>query len=65
MTTPENGFFTKYGDTKAIEEKILKLINDPKLSKQISKNNFKKAKQYDWDAIYQEYMKEYRKLLKK
>ncbi|MBU0466573.1 MAG: glycosyltransferase family 4 protein [Nanoarchaeota archaeon] len=63
MTSPENGFFTKYGDIKAIEEKILKILDDKKLAKQISKNNFKKAEGYDWDSIHKRYMKEYKALL--
>lgn len=65
MKEPENGFFTKYGDIKAIEEKILKVLDNPKLAKEISKNNFKKAQDYDWDTIYKRYMEEYQSLIKK
>jgi len=64
MKEPENGFFTPYGNIKAIEEKILKLIDNPELRKQISENNYKKSKNYDWDLIYKRYMQEYSKLLK-
>ena len=62
---PENGFFANYGDIKALEEKILKLLNNPALAKKISVNNRKKAKKYDWDDIAEKYMKEYKSLLKK
>lgn len=65
MKEPDNGFFTEYGDVKAIEEKILKILDDPKLAKQIFQNNIKKSKNFDWDNIYQRYMKEYKKLLTK
>lgn len=60
----ENGFFANYGDLEIIEKNILKILNNPKLAKQISKNNFKKAKNFDWDIIYKEYMKEYDSLIK-
>ena len=65
MKEPKNGFFTKYGDVKAIEEKILKILDDPKLAKQISKNNIEKSKNFSWDSIYERTMQEYEKLLKK
>jgi len=65
MKDPENGFFTKYGDIKAIEEKILKLIDNPKLREEISKNNFKKSLDFDWDNINKRYLEEYKKLLEK
>lgn len=62
MKEPENGFFTRYGDIKAIEKRILEVLDKPKLAKQISKNNIKKSKQYGWDTIYKRYMKEYKEL---
>ena len=61
---PENGFLVPYGDTKAMEEKILNLLDNKKLAEEISKNNFKKAQEYDWDIIYKKYMQEYKYLLK-
>src|SRR3989344_84877 len=62
MKEPENGFFVNYGDIEEMETKIIKLIDDKKLAKKIAQNNFKKAKQYDWDDIEKKYMKEYKKL---
>jgi glycosyltransferase involved in cell wall biosynthesis len=64
MKEPENGFFSNYGDLESIEKNIIKLIEDKKLAKKISENNFKKSKNYDWDDIYKEYMEEYKQLLK-
>ncbi len=64
MKEPENGFFTEYGDIKAIEEKILKVLDNSNLTKKISKSNIKKSKQYDWDRIYQLYLDEYKNLLR-
>ena len=63
MKEPENGFFVSYGDIKNLEEKILYLIDNPNLRKEISKNNIKKSVNYDWDIIYKEYMNEYEGLL--
>jgi len=64
MKQPENGFFADYGDIKTLEKNILKILDNSKLAKQISENNFEKAKNYDWDIIYKKYMREYEKLLK-
>lgn len=63
MKQPENGFFSDYGDIKALEANILKILNNKKLAKQISKNNFKKAQKYNWEIIFKKYMGEYKKLL--
>ena len=65
MKEPENGFFSNFTDIKKLEENILKLIDNASLRKQISENNFKKSQDFDWDIIYQRYMDEYKKLLKK
>jgi len=64
MKEPENGFFSEYGDIEKLEKNILKVLNNPKLAKQISKNNIKKSKNFNWDIIYKKYMKEYKRLLK-
>jgi len=64
MKQPENGFFSNYGDIKSLKNNILKIINNKKLAKKIAKNNFKKAKNYNWDEIYKKYMQEYDKLIK-
>ena len=64
MKSEENGFFANYGDVEALEKNILKVLDNPKLAKQISKNNFKKSKDYAWDIIYKRYMKEYESLIK-
>lgn len=65
MKEGENGFFSAYGDIESLEENILKIIDNPKLAKQISKNNLRKSRGYNWDDIYRRYMKEYEELLKK
>ena len=64
MKEKENGFFADYGDLKKLEGNILKIIDNLGLAKQISGNNFKKSKNYDWDSIYKRYMEEYKNLLK-
>ncbi len=45
------------------EENILKIIDNPNLAKQISKNNIEKSKEFDWDTITRRYIDEYEKLL--
>ena len=59
----ENGFLVNYGDIKNLERNILKILDNSKLAKQISNNNFKKSKNYDWDLIFEKYMDEYKKLV--
>jgi len=63
MNSPENGFFSNYGDIKSIEENILKIIDNKKLAKKISKTNFAKSKNYSWDDIHKRYLEEYQVLL--
>jgi len=65
MKEPENGFFANYGDIKKLEENILRLIDNPKLRKQIAENNYKKSLDFDWDNIHKRYMVEYRRLLRR
>ena len=64
MTSPENGFFSQYGNLKSLEKNILKLLDNSQLRKKISQNNFKKSLNYNWDNIFEEYMKEYKKLFR-
>jgi len=64
MKQPENGFFSDYGDIKSLGKNILKILDDKKLAKNISKNNIRKAQGYKWDDIYKKYMEEYKELLK-
>jgi glycosyltransferase involved in cell wall biosynthesis len=64
MKEPENGFFSDFGDVAKLKENILKIIDNPNISKQISLNNLKKSKKYEWDIIYKRYIKEYKKLIK-
>lgn len=65
MKEPENGFFSEYGDISSLENNILKLLSNPKLRTNISKNNIKKSKRFEWGRIYNKYMKEYSLLLGK
>ena len=51
MKSPENGFLIKHGDNKKFAEKIIYLLDNSGLRKKISRNNIKKAQQYNWDII--------------
>jgi glycosyltransferase involved in cell wall biosynthesis len=62
MKEPENGFFVKYGNIQGLREKILEIIDNPSLAHKISKNNIKKAKNYDWEIIFNKTLKIYKKL---
>ena len=63
MSEPENGFFVEYGDIENLGKKILMILNEKKLTQNISKNNMKKSRDYDWDLIYKRYMEEYKNVL--
>jgi len=63
MKQLENGLFSDYGDINSIEMNILQILNNRELAVKISNNNFKKAKDYDWDNISKNYLKEYERLL--
>jgi len=65
MKEPENGFFSNYGDIEKLKNNILKIIDHPKLAKEIAQNNLEKSKNFDWDIIYERFMKEYRELIEK
>ncbi|MBL7147647.1 MAG: glycosyltransferase family 4 protein [Nanoarchaeota archaeon] len=56
-----NGIFVKYGDIKNLKKAILKILDDGKLAKRYSENNFKKAKEFTWEEIERRYMGEYKK----
>jgi len=60
MKDNENGFFVNYGDIGSLKEKILKVIDNPKLSEKFSKNNKEKSKNYTWDIIEKKYMEVYK-----
>ena len=59
----ENGYFVNYGDVKGLKEKILKILDNPKIAKKMSQNNLKKAENYTWDLINKRYLEEYKKLI--
>ena len=61
---PENGLFSEYGDIKKMEENIIKIIDNPKLAKKISKSNLERAKKFKWNNISKRYLEEYKKLIK-
>jgi len=47
------------------KREFYKDLDNPKLAKEISKNNFKKSKDFDWDIISKRYLEEYGSLLSK
>lgn len=51
VTEGENGFLVKPGDSGALAEKLLLLLVDEQMRRQISQNNRGKAKQYSWEAV--------------
>jgi len=55
-----NGFLVGFGDLEAMKEKILKLLDDPKLAKKFSETNIEKVKGYTWDNIAEETLNIYR-----
>jgi len=63
MKEPENGFLIKYGNNEEFKKKIIKLLENPALRKRISKNNLKKARQYDWDIINRKIIEVYKEII--
>ena len=47
----ENGFLVEPENSKAIAEKVLMLLGNDELRKQISQNNLEKSKNYSWEAV--------------
>lgn len=62
MKDPENGFLVEYGNIDGIKDAILRIFNDKNLSKKMSENNIKKAKNYSWDIITDRTFKIYKEL---
>jgi glycosyltransferase involved in cell wall biosynthesis len=60
----KNGFLFNEGDDETIAEKIEELKANKKLYREISNRNQKKAKQYGWDSILEQYIKIYEELAK-
>ncbi len=54
-----NGFFVDYGDIPNLKEKILKIVDNPQLSRKFSQNNIEKSKNYTWPVINERYLKVY------
>ena len=63
MSEPQNGFFVNYGDIENLERKILIILSEKKLAREMSLNNMNKSLDYDWDIIYKRYMEEYNNLV--
>ena len=62
VTNEVNGFLIKPGDWKLLAEKIITLLNNKELVDRISKNNFIKAQNYDWNIISKQTREVYRKI---
>ncbi len=54
-----NGYFVNYGDIENLKQKILKVIDNPKIAKEFSGNNREKSKNYTWNIINERYLKVY------
>lgn len=55
-----NGYFVNYGDIENLKQKILKVIDNPKIAKEFSGNNREKSKNYTWNIINERYLKVYK-----
>lgn len=54
-----NGYLVDYGDIANLKDKILKILDNKELSKDMGKNNIEKAKKFTWNNIAEEVMKVY------
>ncbi|HIH14791.1 MAG: glycosyltransferase [archaeon GW2011_AR17] len=50
----KNGYLVPYGDIALLKEKVIYLIENPRLAKKIGGINKKKVKSYTWDSIAKE-----------
>ncbi len=55
-----NGHLVNYNDLPNLKQKILNIIDNPKIAKKFSENNKEKSKNYTWDLINQRYMEVYK-----
>jgi len=62
--TKDNGIFVNYGDINGLKQAILKILSNPKLTKQYGLNNRKTALKYKWDLIYNKTLDLYKEILK-
>lgn len=53
IKSENNGLLCEYGDVEGLAIAIIRLIDDKKLSKRISSNNYTLAKQFKWSSIYE------------
>ncbi len=58
----ENGYLVDYGNIDKFKEKILYLIDNKKISNNISRNNKEKVKNYTWDQIAGETLEIYKSI---
>ena len=61
----ENGFLVEFGNKKLLKEKILEVLDNPKLAKKFSKTNKEKAKNFTWDQIAKETLELYKEVIGK
>ncbi len=62
MNDPENGYFVDYGDIAGLKMHILRILDNPKIAKSMSQTNLKKARDYDWEIIFQKTLRIYKTL---
>ena len=61
MKDPENGFLVPYGKNNIFVERIIQFLDNPELSRKVSLNNIKKAKNYQWGTICDRTLEIYKK----
>lgn len=59
-----NGYLFDFGDTNELYNYLVKLIDERKLLNTIKENNIKKAQEFSWEKIAQDYQKIIKELLK-
>jgi glycosyltransferase involved in cell wall biosynthesis len=60
----KDGIIIPSKDEKALKSAIVKLMTNKKLRKRIEKNARKKALEYSWDKIAEQYLRVFRKVVK-
>jgi len=65
MDNGVNGFLVPYGDRRRMKERILEILDNPKLAKKISQNNIEKVKDYTWAQIAESTLQIYKEEINK
>jgi glycosyltransferase involved in cell wall biosynthesis len=57
------GLLSPVGDEKALAANVVRVLRDPELATRLAKNAQEESKKYTWEAVRQQWLKNYRELV--